>query len=430
MPTAEGVDRRAFLKGAVSAGAGMALFHSVPAGAQGKVGRPAPSNRIQMGAIGLGGMGRGNLGGFLGMPDVQVVAVCDVDRNHLGSAKAAVDGRYGNQDCAAYVDFRELLARGDIDALSVGTPDHWHALIAVAGARAGCDIYSEKPLSHCLAEGRAMADAVKEHGRIWQTGSWQRSVGNFHRACELVRNGRVGKIVRVEVGLPASGESGPVRFSNPPPELDWELWLGPSRWTPYCESRVHFNWRWQLDYGGGGLMDWVGHHGDIAHWGMGWDETGPLTVEGKATWPRDGIYDAELSYAFDCEYAGGVVMHVGGDVRGGTRWIANNGNWLWVDRGVLEAQPASILEERIGPDDTHLYRSDNHHRNFIDCVRSRQPAVTPCETAHRSASIGHLGHIAMTVGRKIRWNPVTEEIAGDPSASRMLSLPMRAPWHL
>jgi predicted dehydrogenase len=429
-----GQDRRAFLKGLVTAGAGFGMFHIVPASALGKAGRPAPSNRITVGCIGMGGMGSGNMHGFMGQPDVQVVAVCDVDRNHLNGARDAVNGHYKGQGCGAYGDFRELLARGDLDVLSLATPDHWHAVPAVMALNAGLDVYGEKPISHCLMEGRAMADAQRRNGRVWQTGSWQRSQGHFRFACELVRNGRIGKVVRVEVGLPTGRPIGPVQFKDAPPHLDYDFWVGPSRWLPYCDKRTHWDWRWQLDFGGGQMMDWIGHHGDIAHWGMGWDETGPIEIEGAGEYPATGIWDAATTYYFVATYRGGIEMHVanGGNrgIGGGTKWIGADGRWVWVDRGGLDANPKSLLNERIGPDEVRLFRSPGHHREFLDCVKSRARTTTPAETAHRSASIGHLGQIAMITGRRIRWDPEAERILNDPTASRMLSTPMRSPWRL
>ncbi len=429
MPDQTSLSRRRFLSGALGAGAGAALFSIVPARAQG--GRPAPSNRLTLGCIGLGGMGNANLGGFLGHADCQVVAVADVDRHHLEAARRRVDGHYRTQGCRAYGDFRELVARDDIDMVMIATPDHWHAIPAIMAASSGKDIYGEKPFSHTLSEGRHMADAVRRYNRIWQTGSWQRSGGGpFRQACGLVRNGRLGKVVRIEVGLPASGVSGPVKFGEPPPELDYEFWIGPARWAPYTPKRVHFDWRWQLDYGGGGLMDWVGHHVDIAHWGMGWDHTGPVSIEGHADWPREGIWDAPTRYRYTARYSDGTEMVVASyGVAGGTKWIGERGDWVWVNRGGMDAQPKSLLQERIGPDEHPLYLSTNHIRNFLDCVKSRAEAITPAETAHRSASVGHLGLIAMTVGRRLRWDPEREVILDDPGASRLLGKAMRPPWH-
>jgi predicted dehydrogenase len=427
------IDRRAFLRRGVGVGAGVGLFHIVPAAAQGRDGRPAPSNRLVMGAVGVGGMGHGNTMGFVGQGDVQFVAVCDVDKGNAERTRNDINRAYRNEDCKAYGDFRELLARSDLDAITIGTPDHWHAIPAVMAMNAGLDVYGEKPITHTLTEGRAVADAQQRHGCVWQTGSWQRSVGNFHWGAEMVRNGRIGKIARVEVGLPTGGVSGPAKFVDPPPNLDYDLWVGPSRWLPYCDKRTHWNWRWQLDFGGGQLMDWIGHHGDIAHWGMDCDRTGPIEIEGKGNYPTEGVWDAATTYRFTCRYRNGVEMVVGNstrDLRSGTKWIGENGNWIWVDRGGTDAFPKDLLRERLTAADKPLYKSGSHHRNFLDCVKTRTETITPAETAHRSASIGHLGQIAMLTGRKIRWNPDTEQILDDPGATQMLSSPMRAPWRL
>ncbi len=327
--------------------------------------------------------------------------------------------------------------RADIDAVSLATPDHWHAIPAVLAAQSGKDIYGEKPLSHNLRDGRAMVQAVARHDCIWQTGSWQRSQDDFRLAAELVRNGRLGRVARIEVGLPTGLTSGPAVIGPPPPELDYELWVGPAPWEPYAQRRVHGNWRHDLNYGGGQLMDWIGHHGDIAHWGMGWDLTGPLEVEGQATYPAEGIWDAPISYHCVARYLGGVEMHIADvgnaevpEIRSGTRWIGENGHWIWVDRGTLQAEPASLLHEPLSSTEVRFYRSPGHQRNFLDCVKSRQSTLAPAETAHRSASIGHLGHIAMREGRKIRWDPQTEQIIGDPSASRRLGEVPRGSWSL
>ena len=430
MDKAGQMDRRGFLRGAARAGAGVALFHIVPSWGQD---RPAPSNRIVMGAIGVGGQGTGNMGQFLGMPDVQFVGVCDVDSNNAARAKKMIDERYGNQDCRAYGDYRELLARGDLDAVSMATPDHWHAVTAIAAARAGCDMYGEKPLTHSLGEGRALVDAFNQYGRVWQTGSWQRSTDNFYQGALRVRNGRLGKVVRIEVGLPTGGKCGPVTYKDPPPNLNYDMWVGPSRYKPYCDKRTHWDWRWQLDFGGGQMMDWIGHHGDIAHWGMGWDNTGPVSIEGAGVYPDEGIWDAAMTYSFTATYADGtemIVANAHGDHRMGTKWIGENGHWIWVDRGNQDSYPKNLLTDPVSPSEIQLIRSNNHFRNFIDCVKTRQATITPAETAHRSASIGHLGQIAMLLGRKLKWDPAAETFAGDPTATRMLNPALRAPWHL
>jgi len=423
--------RRRFLQHAAAAGAVIGFPALIPASALGAEGRPAPSNRITIGAIGVGGQGNGNLGGFLGDPRCQVVAVSDVDRNNAERTQRRVNEVYNNKDCASYPDFRDLVARDDIDAISLATPDHWHAVPAILSAKSGKDIYGEKPFSHDLREGRAMVDAVNQYGRIWQTGSWQRSTGNFRFACELVRNGRIGKVHTVEVGLPTGGGGGNAPFTDPPANMDYDFWCGPAPWAPYSADRTHWNWRWQMDYGGGQLMDWIGHHGDIAQWGLGTDTTGAVEFNPiYADFPQTGIWDAATRYRIECTYANGVkliVQNAEGQHRMGAKWIGTDG-WVWVDRGGFDTQPKSLMQDKIGSDEINLYRSNNHIGNFIDCVISRRPTITPAEVAHRSASVGHLCVIAITLGRKIRWNPDTEEILGDPTAATMLGRAKREPW--
>lgn len=423
------ISRRTFLKGAAVAAAAPYVITSFSLAGNGT---PAPSNRIVMGCIGVGSQGSSNMGAFLGFPDLQIVAVCDVDKNNVNNAKKTVDGRYSNADCKTYGDFRELIARPDIDAISLATPDHWHGAIAVAAAKAGKDIFGEKPITHSLAEGRALADTVKRYGRVWQTGSWQRSVRNFRYAAELVRNGRIGKVVKVEVGLPAGGgDDGRHPFREPPAELDYNFWVGPSAWTPYCPERVHWNWRWQMNYGGGQLMDWVGHHVDIAHWGMDCDYTGPIEIECTGTQRPEGIYDSAPDYTAKAKYKNGIEMTVSSRVQMGAKWIGEDGRWIWVDRGGFDANPKSLLQEKIGAGEINLYRSDNHQGNFLDCVKSRSLTVTPAEVAHRSASVGHLAVISMKLGgRKLKWNPDTEQFINDPDATRLLGNAMRSPWHV
>jgi predicted dehydrogenase len=432
------MNRRQFLKRLSTAAAGTVCFPSiVPATALGRTQATAPSDRIVMAGIGFGMMGIPNMRSFLGKNEVQWVAVCDVDENNLMRARDIVNKKYGNTNCAVYRDFRELYLRKDLDAVSIALPDHWHAIPVIASARAGFDIYGEKPLSHDLQEGRAMCNAVKRYSRIWQTGSWQRSVANFHRASELVRNGRIGKILKVEVGLPSGHTdfgrtAGQEAIEPPPPNLDYDFWIGPAPYAPYCPARVHKNWRWNLDLGGGQLMDWVGHHVDIAHWGLDFDSTGPVEIEGYGEFPRRGIWNSPTRYYLHAKYADGTPMIIAGghrEIRSGTKWIGEFG-WIWVDRGGLEAHPSHILNEYINPGETRLYKSRDHYQNFLDCVKSRKLTITPIEVSHRSASVGHLGVIAMELGRKIRFNPETETIINDPEASRMLGRAYRSPWQL
>jgi predicted dehydrogenase len=428
------VTRRSFLKKAASASAAAISFpYIVPSTV---LGQTAPSNKIIMGCIGVGWQGGANMHEFLQHGDARIVAVCDVDKNHLNGARSTVNNKYGDKGCKTYADFNELLARDDIDAVSLGLPDHWHAIPAIAAARAGKDIYAEKPLSHTLAEGILMHQAIKRYGRIWQTGSWQRSQSNFRFACELVLNGRIGKIHRVEVGLPSGhydfgGTFGQEAPQEPPAHLDYDRWLGPAPYAPYCPARVHKNWRWHLDYGGGQLMDWIGHHCDIAHWGMGCDYSGPYEVEGYGKYPKDGLRNSPTKYRLTAKYPNDITMIIAGghpDIWGGTKWIGTEG-WVWVNRGTIKAEPESLLTEKIGPTEINLYRSAGHQRQFLDCVKTRTDTLTPCEVAHRSATPGHLGQIAMVLGRKIKWDVKNERIIGDPEAERLVAEPPRSPWH-
>ena len=425
------ISRRQFLKRASGITAGAIAFpYLIPSSALGRAGAVAPSNRIVMGSIGVGGMGTGDMRGFLSKKEVQYVAICDVDKGKRDSAKGTVDEKNGNSDCATYLDFRELIGRGDLDAVALAMPDHWHSIPAIAAARAGLDVHAQKPFARTIREGRAMCDAVKRYGIVWQTGSQQRSEGNFHRACELVRNGRIGKIEKVEVGLPTGGGSGNNPVQEVPPGVDWDWWLGPAPWVPY-RGVLHWNWRWMMDYSGGQLTDWAGHHIDIAHWGMDTERTGPVEIEGTGVYPKDGIYDAATEYKFTCKYANGIVMTVANNkqIPQGTKWYGDKG-WIYVKRGKLESNPASVLNEVIGPDEVHLYNSRDHRQNFLDCIKSRKDPIAPAEIAHRSISVGLLGEIAMLTEAKLKWDPEKEVFADNDAANRLLGRPMRAPWHL
>jgi predicted dehydrogenase len=345
-----------------------------------------------------------------------------------------INDHYTNSDCRSYAEFEEFLEKEKLDAVTIAVPDHWHALISVAAANRGLDIYGEKPLARSIREARAIANAVEKNKVIWQTGSWQRSRENFHRAAELVINGRVGNVTHVEVGLP-DGRSpiGTPPVMEVPKELDWNRWLGPALSVPY-RGISHWDWRWILDYSGGQLTDWAGHHIDIAHWGLGYDRTGPISVEGEGVYPREGIFDVPVEYDFTCEYQSGVKIRVANASRlpngMGTAWYGDRG-WIHVDRGnTLRASDSGILLEKIGPTETRLYKSTDHHQNFLDCIKSREETITPAEVALRSISVGLLGEIAMLTGQKLAWDPVREEFTNSDFANRMLVRPYRSPWKL
>ena len=432
------LDRRNFLKKTAIAAAALGAPTIIPSTVLGRNGNIAPSNKITMACIGVGWQGGSNMESFLNLDDVQIVAACDVDDNHLNDAKNKINEKNGNSDCATYNDFREVLARTDIDAVSLGLPDHWHSVPAIMAAKSGKDIFGEKPLAHSIREGRAMVKAVEQYGRIWQTGSWQRSQTHFRHASELVRNGRIGKIQRVEVGLPSghadfAKTAGQDEIVAPPPELDYDMWLGPAPYKPYIKSRHHKNWRWDMDFGGGQILDWVGHHVDIAHWGLGFDDTGPVEIEGSGEYPKDGVYNTASKYWVETRYKDGTELIMAGgydDIRGGTKWIGEFG-WVWVSReNSLETYPENLKNEVIGPEEIHLYKSPGHWRDFIDCIKSREQTITPCEVAHRSMSPGHLGQASMLLGRKLFFDPVTEQILNDNSANEMLGNAMRTPWKI
>ncbi len=425
------ISRRQFLKRALGVTAGAMTFpYIVPSAVLGRAGKFAPSNRIVMGAIGVGGMGVNNLKDFLGIRDVQIAAVCDVDKAHRDRAKQIVDLAYGNNDCASYNDFREVTRRGDIDAVVISTPDHWHVLPAIDAAEHGQDLYVEKPLTLTIKEGRVLSDVVRRYGRVLQTGSQQRSDRNFRFVCELVRNGRLGKLHTVRVSIPGNNRTtGPTWTPQPVPDgFDYDFWLGPAPWQPYHEQRCHYQFRFILDYSGGQVTNWGAHYLDIAQWALGMDDSGPVEITGHGEFPTSGLFTTATKVDFRCTYADGVELTcmTGGQ---GLRFEGSDG-WVFVNRQILEAEPASLLQERIDPDEVHLYESQDHKQNFLDCIRMRKKPVADVEIGHRSATICNLGNIAMLRNGTLKWDPEREEFNDDHAANRMRSRPMRSPWTL
>jgi predicted dehydrogenase len=445
--------RRRFLKHAAVGGALAVAPAFVPATALGRAGRPGANSRIQIGVIGTGNQGFNDIKAMIRDERVQIIAVCDVNRESTGYWNGAVGGRepgrklvekyYANKaptggykGCDAHLDFRELLARRDIDAVQIVTPDHWHAIQVVEACKAGKDIYCQKPLAVTIGEGRAMADAVRRHGRILQTGSQQRSDRNFRHACELVRNGRIGKLHTVRCGLPGGhpdfGKTGDRRNPEPVPEgFNYDMWLGPAPLAPYAPARCHVNFRWNLDYSGGQVTDWGGHHPDIAQWGMGTERTGPVAIQNaRGTFPpRSELWNTATEYYFECVYANGVKVIISDKNEMGVTFEGTEGK-VFVTRGKYRTEPASLWESQIGPGEIHLYESNDHFRNFIDCVLSRREPIAPCEVAHRSITLAHLGNIAMQLGRDLRWDPKHERFVKDDAANGMLHRPYRGPWKL
>ena len=428
------ITRRHLLrKSVVAAGVGLAMPAIIPGRALGKEEVAPASERLTLGLIGCGSLGRGghHLGRFIGQlaDQVEMLAVCDVDANHRGDAKRRVDQRYKNENCKEYLDFRELIDREDIDAVIVVTVDHWHALPVIAAAEAGKDIYCEKPLSLTIEEGRAMVKAVRRYDRVFQTGSQQRSDGRFRLACEAVRNGRIGKLQRVEArigGGPVSNFEPP---TDPPAHLDWNFWLGPARYVPYQKNRCHYQFRWIYDYSGGKMTDWGAHHNDIAQWAIGTELSGPVEIEGEAEFPTKGIWDTATTFHVRCTYQNGVVLHTVSDGENGVRFEGTEG-WIFVSRGTIRASDEAIIRDPFGPGDERLHYSTNHHQNWLDCIKTRERPICDVEIGHRSATVCHLENIAIRTGRKIKWDPAAEQVVGDEAANRWIRRPMRAPWHL
>jgi len=448
------ISRRAFLH---KAGGALVFPYVVPSSVLGKAGTTAPSSRITMGSIGVGGMGTNNMRAFLNQGDVQVVAVCDVVKasNEYGHwykngwqgpwfgreparkivedyyAKKTPSGQY--KGCDAYIDFRKLLARDDIDAVCITTPDHWHAVMVVMAAAAGKDIYCEKPLSLTVAEGRAMAEAVRRFGIVFQTGTQRRSNQEFRFVCELVRNGRIGRLKKVITTVGPNNKEAPPKDWQPEPVPDWldyDMWLGPAPWVPYHTSRCLYTFRFGIDYSGGQTTNLGAHWIDVAQWANGTDITGPIEVEDMGgEFPKDGLFTTVTKVNFRALYANGMELTCKTQEDNVLRFEGTEG-WIQFQQDKFTYYPQSLKTSVIGPNEIHLYISNDHHRNFIDCVKSRKETAAPVEVGHRSTSVCHLGNIAMTLKRKLRWDPDVERFIGSDEANRMLSRSMRSPWHL
>lgn len=432
------ISRRTVLRRAArAAGAAVALPTLVPASALGHGGAAAPSNRVTVGCIGVGGMGTYDMTRMFEVPDVQVVAVCDPYASKREAARKLVNDFYKQDVCTAYNDFRELVARKDIDVVQVATTDHWHVLCALAAVRNGKDVYVEKPLGLSIRENQALRDACRRYGRLFQFGTQQRSMPQFRQACELVLNGRIGKVHTVKVSAP----SGPAERTNdatwapaPVPEgFDYDLWLGPAPRAPFTPKRcISPHWFHISDYSIGYIGGWGIHHIDIAQWGMN-ELGGPIEIEGSGVFPtQDSLCDNPLNWDVRMKYAGGVTLHFtsdGGPNQHGIRFEGDKG-WVHVDRGQIIAEPAALLQEKIGPGEPRLHASVHQQRDLIEAVKTRGRTVSHIETAVKSDNICHLTHIAVHLGRKLRWDPDKEVFIDDVEANARLSRSMRSPWHL
>ena len=386
------------------------------------------NEKVVTGHIGVKNQGTSNLKAFLKLATPG--ALCDVDREVLGAAAKLVE-KSGATSPTTYKDYRELLDRKDIDAVVVTTPDHWHASMAVHACQAGKDVYCEKPLSLTISEGRRMVDAARKHDRVVQTGSQQRSDARFRKACELVRSGKLGKIQTVLVGIPnVNWAPPPVPDSEAPAELDYDTWLGPAPKRPYNAKHVHYNFRFYWDYSGGQMTNFGAHHLDIAQWALGMDDSGPIATEGTATFHPEKWFEVTTSCRVYHSYPNDVTVIVGQgqkDIPGGVTFIGSAGK-MHVDRGKITSEPVEIVKAAPSASDVHLYESADHHQNFLDCLKSRKRPIADVEIGHRSASVCHLGNIALRLGRRVQWDPKAEQFIGDGEANAMLSRPYRSPW--
>ncbi len=394
----------------------------------------APSEEIRVGLIGCGGQGVGDAKNAKRFG--KIVALCDVDANHLEAAKKDFP------DAECFADFRKLLERDDIDAVICGTVDHWHTLVAIGAMKAGKDVYCEKPLTLTIDEGKRLVEVERETGRILQTGTQQRSSREFRLAVDLVRNGRIGKIEKAEVWLPAGLRQGPFATSAVPAGFDYGFWLGQTPAVPYVKERTHFSFRYWWEYSGGTMTDWGAHHNDIVLWALDQDGSGPVSIEGKQLAEMiPGGYTAASEYEVTYTYANGVVHSSksttasewwGGvkDPDGqqhGIKFIGADG-WIWVTRGALEANDPAVIKQELPASAPRVYASTDHMGNFFECVRSRQPTICPASVGHRSASLCHLGVTSIRLGRRLNWDPVQEHYVDDAEANEFLVRAMRKPY--
>ncbi len=454
--------RRQFLQNAAGAALSAAVIPSIiPASALGAGGQTAPNSRIVVGCIGVGPQGQGDMGGFLQQKDAQVVAVCDVKTDQLDQARQSVNRHYGNQDCATYADFRELLARKDIDACLIATPDHWHVPVGIAAVRAGKDIYVEKPMGLTMGEDQALRREVHKHRRIFQFGTQQRSSRLFRLACELVRSGKIGQLKHINVWAPGSAPGGSTKVVPVPANLNYEMWLGPAQFRPYTEDLCTHDggkktWWFNTAFAVGFIAGWGIHPIDIAVWGADLF-SGPIEIEGRGTFYAEGACDTATVWNVHMKFASGVTMTFVGVPNGGNagqatcdKWpqeaewktryrrITSHGTafegtdgWVHIDRDGINLQPENLIDVNEDSLKLQLLRSSHHQKNFLDSVRSRKDTVCPIDESVRSDSLCHISEIALRLNRKLVWDPAKEHFLDDEEANLRLRVrKMRKPWQV
>jgi len=427
--------RRDFLSFITTAAAAPAVMAGA---ARGLRAAPPPSDRITMGFIGVGVRGGdGLVTQFLKLADCQCVATCDPFKWRREAWAKRIDATYAERagadsyhSCDTYDDFRELLQRKDIDAVGIATPDHWHVPIALAAIAAGKDVYVEKPLGVSVNQNRALRAAINRKQRVFQYGTQQRSIEHVRFGCELVRNGRIGKVHTVEVLAPCGQPGGLAEPMPVPKGFNYDMWLGPAPVKPYTQDRCIGSGRYFIyDYSLGFVAGWGAHPLDVLQWGLGTDGTSPIEYQGVGSIPHEGLFDTITRWTVRAKYANGVVLDFLDDHHDLTKFIGTEG-WVAISRKEIDAEPASLLKSEIGPGEVHLHESDNHYQDFLNSIRNRKPTVNPIESAVRSDTISQLSDIAIRTGRKIQWDPEKEQIVGDDDAAKMLDRPMRQPWHL
>jgi len=448
------VSRRSFVRASALASSAVAFPTIIPARV---LGAQAPSKTLAIGHIGLGRIAMEmDVPGLLGCTGVRYVGVSDLDRRRLEAGRLSIEKRQADKGMPGAVrgvrDYRELIADPAIDAIAISTPDHWHAQPAIEAAFAGKDVYMQKPAALTIGEGRLFSNAMRENNRVFLLGSQQRSWDQFHRACELVRNGRLGRITALQIGLPGDPGGGRTEKMAVPENLDYDAWLGSTPEVYYTEERVHPQkdlgrpgWLRCEQFGAGMITGWGSHHFDIAHWAMGWEATGPRTIEGKGVFHTGGLWDVHGDYDVTLTYPGDVPVRVWNNFPNGVRFIGEKG-WIFVSRGpvkatasdptmpggalkALDASDPALLAALGDTETVRLYRHrGNHHQNWIDCIRTRAATLVPAETAHRSCSACLLAHIGMKLGRRLTWDPVAESFGDDAEANRMLTREERAPY--
>jgi predicted dehydrogenase len=432
------ISRRSFI---ASAAALAAAPMFIPARALGRDGNVAPSERITVAVLGTGGRGSGHSHSLIGDPSVQFMAACDAQKPKAEAIAKAADAKYAAdigagkyKGCTVHQDFREVIARDDIDAVFIASPENWHAIMSIESMKAGKDVYCEKALSLTVREGRAVCDTVRRYGRVFQAGTQQRSDRNFRHACELARNGYLGKVHTVTVSVPG-GNKLPILPVRPVPEgIDYDMWLGPAPYKPYREGLCSFNWYFVSDYCAGWIQSWGVHHADIALWGMPSIHSSTMEVEGEATFPDEGTADCSYEWKTQHTMPDGLKLVFCSDgsksVYGhGCRFEGDKG-WVHVVRGGIRAEPASLLNVAMKPGEEHLVRSNNHQSNFLECIRTRRDPAAPVEACHLATTLTLVADVATRLKRKVKWDWKNEQFIGDETANRMLSRSMRAPWRV